>query len=77
MKLPIQAQPVTRKVSTAKIFGSMLLQPLSLLCSKEGGMCGGISDGSCCPGLDCAIKPGASYGHCINYLSPPIMIPVP
>ncbi len=27
MKLPIQAQPVTRKVSTAKILDSMLVQP--------------------------------------------------
>lgn len=66
MKLPIQAQPVTRKVSTAKILDSMLVEPLSLRCATEGEVCGGFSDGSCCSGLKCAISPGADYGYCKN-----------
>jgi hypothetical protein len=63
MKLPIQAQPVTRKVSTATILDSMLVQPLSLSCSKKGEMCGGFAGTKCCSG-DCKYLPGADYGHC-------------
>jgi hypothetical protein len=64
MKLPIQSQPVTRKVSTAKILDSMLVQPLSLPCATKGEMCGGFAGVRCCSGLPCRFLPGADYGYC-------------
>jgi hypothetical protein len=64
MKLPIQAQPVTRKVSTATILDSMLVQPLSLLCSKKGEICGGFAGPQCCSGGKCQFLPGGDYGYC-------------
>jgi hypothetical protein len=64
MKLPIQTQPVTRKVSIAKILDSMLVQPLSLSCSQKGEMCGGFAGTKCCSGGKCQFLPGADYGYC-------------
>jgi hypothetical protein len=64
MKLPIQAQPATRKVSTARILDSMLVQPLSLPCSKKGEMCGGFAGTKCCSGGKCQFLPGTDYGYC-------------
>lgn len=58
MKLPIQAQPIARKVSAAKILESMLVQSLYRLCSERGEICS--SDSSCCNGLEC------SSGLCIR-----------
>jgi hypothetical protein len=64
MKLPIQAQPILRNVSTAKILDSMLVQPLSLPCSKKGKICGGFAGAKCCSGAKCRFLPGADYGYC-------------
>jgi hypothetical protein len=64
MKLPIQAQPVMTKVSTANFLHSKLVQTLSLRCSTGGEICGGFSDGSCCDGLKCWVPPGADFGYC-------------
>lgn len=79
MKLPIQAQPITRKVNTAKILDSMLVHPLSLPCANKGEMCGGFAGVRCCSGLPCKFLPGADYGYCNSftthppYQSPPII----
>jgi hypothetical protein len=52
MKLPIQAKPVLKKVSTAKLLDSMLVQPLYRSCSEMGDLC--LNDSSCCNGLKCS-----------------------
>jgi hypothetical protein len=64
MKLPVQAQPVVRKVSIAKILNSMLVQSLFLPCAKKGEMCGGFAGTKCCSGGKCQFLPGADYGYC-------------
>jgi hypothetical protein len=63
MKLPIQVQPVTRKVSTAKILDSMLVQPLSPPCATKGKMCGAFGV-ECCSGLWCQFSEFSPFGRC-------------
>lgn len=72
MKLPVQAQPVTREVGTAKISPSMLVQTLSLdsSCSPAGKMCGGFVGVKCCPGGECKFLPGSDFGHCYGGIEP-------
>ncbi|MBG1242114.1 hypothetical protein [Nostoc sp. NZL] len=71
MKLPIQAQPVTRKIGTTRILHSILVQTLSLdPCSPSGKMCGGFVGVKCCPGGECKFSPGSDFGYCYGGIEP-------
>jgi hypothetical protein len=72
MKIPIQARPIVRKVSTAKILASMLVQSLSTSCSKKGEMCGGFG-AECCSGLSCRFSGFSPFGRCEERILLPIL----
>lgn len=62
MQLPIQARPVTRKLSISKLMQSILVQDQSLRCSTEREVC--VGSLACCPGLKCMTLLGDDYGTC-------------